>query len=371
MSRLSFSKKAGIAALGVTILFIGLFAISPLFTTKHVSAQSAQNQITGWMWSDTIGWISVSGSGSGLTINSDGTITGWAWSDTIGWIKFGGLSGFPTGSGTQALNAQMNGLTMTGWVRACGGMDDIRPNQTDPNNSCTNAAGTRSDGWDGWIYLGSTGHGDGITFTSGSASGYAWGSDVVGWITPYNMSISCTSSSMCSSNGSQSIYTDTQCQTTSTFCSSGCNINTGLCQCSVSDSCSADGSQSIHTDNSCKRTFTNCPTGCNANTNLCNPPPTGNSASGCLSVNTVPPLCTKSARVRVGSKVPIYWNVNGVDNCTIAGNGDRLSSQLGQGRMTSSPINAGVIYTISCTGGNGTQFKDSVNINLIPSFKEI
>jgi hypothetical protein len=110
-----------------------------------------------------------------VTLNNDGTLTGFAWSDNVGWVQFGGLSGFPIGAGTVAANAQADLSTgaVTGWVRAI------------------TATTTETLGWDGWISLSGTlytspnfaGTG-GMTYssTTGWFTGYAWGSDVVGWV---------------------------------------------------------------------------------------------------------------------------------------------------------------------------------------------
>ncbi len=97
----------------------------------------------------------------GVNKNSDGTLTGYAWSSNIGWIKFGGLSGFPTGDGTQAQNANINGNNLKGWAKALSADDN---------------------GWDGWISLSGSGYGISFSSATGYFSGYAWGGDVVGWI---------------------------------------------------------------------------------------------------------------------------------------------------------------------------------------------
>ena len=127
-------------------------------------------QVSGYGWSDTVGWIDLAPSGSGVVKNDDGTLAGYAWSDNIGWVKFGGLSGFPSGAGTQAVNAQVSGGNAIGWARACAGTQ---------TGNCSTAT-SRTDGWDGWISLGGTNYD--ITYFGGELSGYAWGSDVVGWI---------------------------------------------------------------------------------------------------------------------------------------------------------------------------------------------
>lgn len=141
-------------------------------------------ELQGWAWSSTIGWISLSCTNTSscgstdyrVTIATDGTVSGYAWSSNIGWIKFGGLSGFPSGSGTTAANAAVTGtfpnLTLTGWARACAG--------TLPGDcsSMTDVGG----GWDGWISLGGNTHSITFDATGVESSSYAWGGPVVGWI---------------------------------------------------------------------------------------------------------------------------------------------------------------------------------------------
>lgn len=140
---------------------------------KEVYAQGVSG-LSGYAWSDTVGWVSMrGGSGStayGVNVDSNGFLSGYAWSDTIGWIKFGGLSSFPTGSGTSAADARVSGSSIIGWARACAGTSA---------GDCSSMT-SRTDGWDGWIALSGTGYGPAISGTS--VSGYAWGSDVVGWL---------------------------------------------------------------------------------------------------------------------------------------------------------------------------------------------
>jgi len=131
------------------------------YTTCDIPPTPSPSNLFGWAWSSTIGWISMSGNGYGITIDSNNNfLSGYAWSNNIGWIQFGGLTGFPaTGSGTTYDNAKYNSdKTLTGWAKAT-------------------SAGT-SD-WDGWIALSGTGYGVKL---DGSSSSWAWGSDVLGWI---------------------------------------------------------------------------------------------------------------------------------------------------------------------------------------------
>ncbi|HUD04045.1 MAG TPA: hypothetical protein VMR73_00950 [Candidatus Paceibacterota bacterium] len=125
--------------------------------------------LSGWAWSSNIGWISFSSTNTntgalyGVTEDTTtGLLSGYAWSSNIGWIQFGNLSGFPTGTGTSAVNATVSGNNIIGWAQAVAG------------------AG-RTDGWDGWISLSGTAAGGYGVNTSGTNS-YAWGGPVVGWI---------------------------------------------------------------------------------------------------------------------------------------------------------------------------------------------
>ena len=168
MSGLNF-KKTGLI---IASVFCGLFL---LFVFNHPTSQAATGDInlSGYAWSDNVGWISFSGTNYGVVLNNTTKqLVGYAWSDNIGWIKFGGLSGFPTGAGTVSDNAQINSTNhLVGWARACAGSAD---------GQCGTAS--RTDGWDGWISLGGTNYEISLIHDSKDFDGYAWGSDVIGWI---------------------------------------------------------------------------------------------------------------------------------------------------------------------------------------------
>lgn len=107
--------------------------------------------------------------------NTTGELSGYAWSDNIGWIKFGGLPAFPSGSGTYSGNAKLSNNKLIGWARACAGTAD---------GKCTSMT-SRTDGWDGWISLSGSaldGSKYGVSLSGTDFSGYAWGADVIGWI---------------------------------------------------------------------------------------------------------------------------------------------------------------------------------------------
>lgn len=130
--------------------------------TGTVQAQTIPaTELSGFAWSSNIGWISLNCKNDSncatsdyrVTINADRTITGWGWSSNLGWIKFGGLSGFPTGGGTTAENANLTGtypnLTWNGWARACAG-DGLDVN-CQPTATSTTGSSTIN-----WSYHGTT-----------------------------------------------------------------------------------------------------------------------------------------------------------------------------------------------------------------------
>ncbi len=142
----SFKTTLGVMLL-VTIFSSGLILVG-----QHQTARaSVSDNVIGWAWSDNIGWISLNCTNTsscatsdyGVTVNPlNGGMTGYAWSDNIGWIQFNGLVNLGTG-------------LVSGWAQAL---------------SASNL------GWDGQIDL------SGITLSGTSFSGFAWGSDVVGWV---------------------------------------------------------------------------------------------------------------------------------------------------------------------------------------------
>ena len=156
----------------IFVLVFGVFCFAPF-----VASANSTHNMSGYAWSSNIGWISfncTNDEGSscvkyGVNKNTTtGYLTGYAWSPNIGWIQFGGLSGWPTGSGTTADNAKITGSNLTGWAKALSGGDG-------------------SSGWDGWIALSGTGYGVTLDSNSSAPSSCpstecAWGSEVVGWI---------------------------------------------------------------------------------------------------------------------------------------------------------------------------------------------
>lgn len=144
-----------IACVSTVSMSIALSIVN--FQQKEVSAQSS-GSITGYAWSDTIGWISMNGSGYGLSVSGTGVVSGYAWSDNIGWISANSsnLSGCPSAPCTATIDDTGK---LKGWLRAL----------------------SNGGGWDGFISLSGSNYGP-VRQSSGAFSGYAWGDMVVGWL---------------------------------------------------------------------------------------------------------------------------------------------------------------------------------------------
>lgn len=175
MTRSSFSR---IASLTACLVFIAIFTLSFLPTAPSVSTASAATgtstlELSGFAWSANIGWIKFNGTtqdGNTYHVLVDPTtkaLTGFGWSSNIGWVQFGNPAGappladYPTGSGTYSGNARISadGTHLEGWALAL----------------------SNGGGWDGWISLYGTNYG--VKVNGAQLSSFAWGSDVVGWVT--------------------------------------------------------------------------------------------------------------------------------------------------------------------------------------------
>lgn len=177
-------RPAIIIFIGITILLIVGFTYDFLERAEPAQGDSTHN-VSGWGWSDNIGWIAFNctdeGCGSSnFGINIDfgtGDFSGYAWSDNIGWITFDPVGPYPA---LPNYAARYNGTTnkVNGWARAV---------------ICET---TSCNGWDGWILLGDETN----TWTNqvridpdtNEFRGWAWGDEVIGWI-----SFNCLGPDMC------------------------------------------------------------------------------------------------------------------------------------------------------------------------------
>jgi len=277
--------------------------------------------VTGWAWSDTIGWISLNASDSGtctsvsygLNIASDGAISGYAWSENVGWISANAsdLSGCPTSPCT----ARMNGSSMEGWMKVLGA------NQAE------------AGGWDGFISLSGSNYGPTLA-SDGTFSGYAWGDMNLGWIS-FNTSFSAAS--------------------------------TTWVACTPNYVCTDE----THRDNLCTVPVENeaCSAGliCSTGTCVIPPAPTPADVNGALKVS--PRL------IRPGGATRVSWNISYADSCTVIEDNPQINdpwtgSTGSTGLYISSAITQQTTYTLSCTGAGGS-LQQAATVYLAPVWQEI
>ncbi len=177
--------------------------------TVKATSHCGSHNVSGWAWANTpqsppggnpptspdqgVGWISFNcanqniGADYGVDINSTtGLLSGYAWAETIGWITFNPGefgSGCPD---TDGICEQANVSTTGSFPRTINGWAKVLSLQ---NTS------------DGWIHLSnnSISHPYSTTIDQfGNINGWAWGSDVIGWI-----SFSCNNQGVCGSSNYQ------------------------------------------------------------------------------------------------------------------------------------------------------------------------
>lgn len=340
---LTLSVLFAMALVGVV-----LFGQTRIVEATHVVPLTFHDpvELHGYAWSDTIGWISMNcaeGSATGASICGTnnykvqiipdsnpadsilGSIEGYAWSDTIGWIKFGGLSNFPTNTYANAeLRLTSGDYYMYGWARACSGT---------LNGDCTTMT-DHPDGWDGWISLKSrnvvaapvTHY---VRIFGSSFNGYAWGSDVVGWVDFGGVFFTspCTAQTTCNVAYDGTITTNQWCEVEpEVLCATGltCSPTTSSCELITIDG----------------------------------------------SLTATPPLVRKTSSSR------LTWSVDTpaeVSSCKVEGsNGDTFSGVSGLNVSTAPLTFAETIYTFSCipAGGGGYIEVASTTIKTLPIISE-
>jgi len=174
-------------ALGIFLLGFGVFFFFQQSYTLDVAKAGVEDNVSGWAWSENIGWISFncineSTCGTidyGVGINdTTGVFLGYAWSENIGWIKFDPAGPYPSQKKNGA-EVNLDTGEISGWARACAGAE---------NPDCTGGTNPESGGWDGWLKMknhpSDTGadYGVSIDQDTGEFHGWAWGFDVVGWV---------------------------------------------------------------------------------------------------------------------------------------------------------------------------------------------
>jgi len=319
------SIKRNVLALLLISLGAGVAGTFIMHVTANAQGQSGA--ITGYAWSDTIGWISLNGSGYGLLIDTDGKLSGYAWSDNVGWVSANEseLAGCPQ----NPCRAKLQESNLNGWLKALAG------------------GSSQSGGWEGWISLSGSSPNYGVTKNpDGTFTGYAWGSDVVGWV---DFSFAQTNYAICAPS---TAYTCT-----------GADNNT---------------IRRTDTDAYCEDTITDGPTCispefCSVGAATCLYDPIGFvPSSGGGANDFTGHLEVRPSLVPRGATTKVYWNVENVESCTVEGtNGQSWTgaSSASGGEVTGA-INQRTTFTLSCTGGGETSITESASVNIVPVFQE-
>jgi len=190
-------------------LFLGFLLFN--FEKPQKIEAAATDNVWGWAWSSNIGWISFNctstnwcaTSSYGVNINSDGTLSGYTWSEHIGWISFNPPAPYPTcPAPTCPVSPNYSAcLDLPGPGQNCDGVGDYKLSGW--VQALSPVGNPNAGGWDGWILLGpifqaGTDYGVWLDTSTGPPyqfKGWAWGSDVVGWI-----SFNCSNENWCSTS---------------------------------------------------------------------------------------------------------------------------------------------------------------------------
>jgi hypothetical protein len=160
-----------------SLVFLGLVIVN--LHKIEIFAQTQQASLSGWAWSDNIGWISFDNRDSGtntninysVSVDSTGLLSGYGWSENIGWITFNrnDLAGCPQSPCEARLDSSNNQLN--GWARAY---------------RAINPEGQILGGWEGWIKLSDANYkvvlGDSVNKWAWGGGGDSFNSAVIGWI---------------------------------------------------------------------------------------------------------------------------------------------------------------------------------------------
>lgn len=136
----------------------------------QTSISSCDTALSGYAWTENIGWISMSGNGYSVKIDTTlgGIFSGFAWSENIGWINFAPAGPYPANPQS---SAQMDSMgNVAGWA-------SVLVNQSDPTPT-------------GWISMSGSGYGVKVDAITGKLSGFAW-SENYGWIDFSQVSYGC------------------------------------------------------------------------------------------------------------------------------------------------------------------------------------
>ncbi|MDE1925298.1 MAG: hypothetical protein KGH79_03935 [Patescibacteria group bacterium] len=313
---------------------------------SFASDANRQGQLSGYAWSDNIGWISFIN--SVVAVNNDNTLAGYAWSDNIGWISFNSRDVAACGSTATLVDG-----ALSGWAKALA---------------------ADNNGWDGCIKLGDSALGYGPALpgganASGTFTGYAWGSDIVGWIDFSQVTFIEDAAPACTLSGPASSVTPGAAFTL-TWMSANSPTSGSVVQGAttvISNPTLPDGSGSV-TAPSTSGTYLYTMSVSNGSTGTCNTS---------VDVGTAQPsigsgdFYSNPPRVRAGKTTMLYWTVsNPPAQCSIVGtngfNANINPTDGVQGSIATNAITTNTNFTLTCGSASAT-----TNVGVVPQIKEI
>ena len=79
-----------------------------------------------------------------------------------------------------------------------------------------------------------------------------------------------------------------------------------------------------------------------------------------------------SQLVRKGAPTKIFWNVDNVESCTVASPHDSFTGATsGPSGQQSAAINQQTVFSLDCTGLDGTTIHETATAGVVPVFQEI
>jgi len=369
-------------------LFVAVLVVAGnILLLPHLTATAASgpNPLTGFAWSavtdttsntntPTMGWISFNdptgGSLYGVYEDNNGNLSGYAWSSNLGWVDFNGS----TADGAHPAPRVIPGTGhVTGWARACAAFS---------GNACSGDVNLdpNSGGWDGWIDLSWIIQNK----TTCNWSGYAWGSDGIGWISFSSNPVDPVSYGV---TGGSAVCTALYTPPTVDFYASPNPIDSGqsstLYWTSDAASCIGFGFSTGIGDPANGSVSTGPLTIDSPYTITCTGTNGLQTTKGVtVKVNTpVVSISANPTRVRVNTPSSISWSASGVKHCKVSGpsgpplaNGsDGVPPDSSGDFTTGSPQSITITrqskFTIDCQGTHGSRVTKSVIVNVLPIFQ--
>jgi hypothetical protein len=176
------------------VCVIGIVAILACFP-RHAFSATPTATLQGYAWSSNIGWICFYDTttpsncgGATVNFNSDDSLSGYAWSNNAGWISFNASDTASCGS-PATYNPSTGALS--GWAKALNGIDS----DGCISLSCSNSGGCGTANY-------------GVVFPGNTTTDFAWGSDVLGWISFWgsNYGVTLTPIDACSNGLNYATY---------------------------------------------------------------------------------------------------------------------------------------------------------------------